>query len=136
MTPQKVKLTRVFSSDKDKNGKTFVTKTGKPFWKVAIQTDRTGDVWYSTMCFRQDAPEMGLKEGDEVTVILEKNGQWNNFKLPTKIDLLEIRVKDLEDKVAFLNSHMSGSDSPTEQAINIIRPTEYPDGPNPEDIPF
>ena len=45
---QKVKITRVVIQDKKKDGTPYKTTSGKPFWRVGIQTEQTGDVYYST----------------------------------------------------------------------------------------
>lgn len=96
---EKVRVLKVYKSDKDKAGKTFVAKNGKPFWKVAIQTDKTQNDWYSCLAFGQEDRVMRLKEGDEVDIIFETEGQYKNFSLPSRLDLLELRVKNLEDKL-------------------------------------
>lgn len=95
----KVKLTKVFVNDKDKNGNPLVSsKTGKPYKKVAIKTEQHGDKWLSGFANDNDE-KLFWKEGQEVEIFVEENGQWLNFKTPGKIDSLEARVKALEDKV-------------------------------------
>lgn len=91
-----VKITKVFTSDKSKDGKPFVTKKGKPFWKVAIKTDKYPEDWMSALAFEADDAEMQLNEGDEVKIIIETNGNYKNFKLPSRLDQLEERVVKLE----------------------------------------
>lgn len=92
-------ITKVFISDSGKDGKKFIAKNGKPYWKVGIKTDRTGDQWYSTIVFREDDPAKLLKEGDERVLILEKNGEYFNFRVPTKIDILDSKLTELYQKV-------------------------------------
>ena len=99
---ESVKITRVFTSDKSKDGKPFITKTGKPFWKVGILTDKYPDAWLSALAFDKDDAEMNLNEGDEVKIVIETNGQYKNFKLPTRFDLLEERIVKLEEKVGHI----------------------------------
>jgi len=94
-----VKLTQVYVSDQKKDGTKFKTREGKSFWKISIKTDKFGDEWFSTLAFNQDDRVMGLKQGDEVNIIIEERDGFKNFKLPTKLDILEQRVKVLEDKV-------------------------------------
>lgn len=97
---QKVEITRVIVQDKNtKTGQAYVTKTGKPFWRVAIQTKQTGDAYYSTNAFAQDDRVMKLQVGDVVTVDLTEDNGFKNFTLPSKTDLLEQRVSALEAKV-------------------------------------
>ena len=97
MNVQRVKITRIYKSDKGRDGKEFRDKNGKVFWKVAIQTDKTGQDWYSCLAFRSDSREYNLNEGQETDIVLEDTGQYKNFKIPTRFDLLEMRVKNLEE---------------------------------------
>lgn len=98
-----VKITKIFISDKakpkdgEKEGKPFVTKTGKPFWKIGILCDKYPNDWLSALAFAQDDPEMQLQEGDEVKIVIETNGQYKNFKLPTRLDQLEEQINELMD---------------------------------------
>ncbi len=93
------KVTKVFKSDKSKAGVAFKDKNGKPFWKVGILTEATGDKWYSALAFREDSAEMKIAEGSAYTLLVWEENGFANFKLPSKTDLLEERVKALEDKV-------------------------------------
>jgi hypothetical protein len=88
-------VTKVYKSDKDKSGKAYLTKGGKPYWKVGIKTDKTGEDWYSCLCFATDDAEYKLEEGKETPLVLEK-GQYNNFRIPTKFDLMDARVTRVE----------------------------------------
>jgi hypothetical protein len=96
---QKVKITRVVIQDKKKDGTPYKTAAGKQFWRVGIQTEQTGEVYYSTNAFAEDDKAMKLQVGQEVTVNLTEENGYNNFSLPTKTDLLEERVSALEAKV-------------------------------------
>lgn len=96
---ESAKIVRIIKSDKSKDGKEFITKTGKKFWKIAIQTDRYPGVWHTAFAYTLDDKVMQLKEGEEIKAVFWQEGDWKNFKLPTKIDELEERIKMLEDKV-------------------------------------
>lgn len=89
-------ITKVFKDNKSKDGKALIAKNGKPYWKVAIKTDKTGDVWYSSIVFKEDDRIMKLETGQETTLILEENGDFKNFRIPTKLDYVEARVVRLE----------------------------------------
>jgi hypothetical protein len=89
-------ITKVYKSNKGKDDKAFISKNGKPYWKVAIKTDRTGEDWYSTIAFKEDEPVMKLAEGDEKTLILDTNGEYKNFRIPTKLDYMEARIVKIE----------------------------------------
>jgi len=99
-------ITNIFINDKDKNGKPFQTKDGKPFRKIAIKVDKNqsnpkeyDDQWISCLSFNENDYTLQFKSGDEVDILIEKNNDFWNFKTPSKLNLLEIRVKVLEDLV-------------------------------------
>lgn len=129
---QKYKITRVHVSDTKKDtGQKYVDKTGRPFSRVGIQTEQTGDTWYSTLSYRETDRERSLKEGDVVELILETNGDFKNFKLPSKLDQLEVRVAELERRL---------NGEPAKQTAEPLTTEWPPEEPSqeivPDDIPF
>src|SRR3990167_6745499 len=98
MNIDKVKLTKVYINDKDKNGKLLIGKSGIPYRKIAIQTDKHAG-YLSHLIFNQDDPTLQWKEGIEVEIIVWQEGDYKNFKLPTRLDRLEIRVNELEELI-------------------------------------
>lgn len=133
---QKVKLTKVFSSDTKKDtGQKYVDKNGKPFWRVGIKTDKTGDDWYSALAYSPSDREMQLEEGQEVELLLEEKNGYKNFRLPSKVDLLEKRVEALEKSVGINNN---GTDQGEGQEVSLddFPDDESGDENNDEDIPF
>ncbi len=126
------KVTKIFKSDKNKLGQPFLDKNGKPFWKVGILTEATGEQWYSSLAFRADDQVMNMKEGSAYTLLIWQDGSFFNFKIPTKTDLLEDRVAALEAKVF---SASLGSTAGVQGAVSTG--IDYPeDDIDPEDIPF
>ncbi len=97
-----VKITQVSIQDKKKDGTALVTKKGEKFWKVGIKTDKFGDDWFSALAFKPDDAVMNLQQGDEVEIIIEQNGEFKNFKLPSRLDKLETRLALVEGKVKLL----------------------------------
>jgi hypothetical protein len=93
-------LTKVYINDKDKEGKKFVSKNGKSFWKIAVKAKEYDDKYISNIIFDQDDDMFNWTPNQVVKVIIEKNGNWLNFKVPTKLDSLEMRIQALEDKIA------------------------------------
>lgn len=93
-------ITKIYKSDKNKDDVEFkISKganKGKKFWKVAIQVDKFPDEWFSSLAFSQDDKVYNLKEGDEEMFVFER-GDYNNFKLPKREDLLEARIEVLEE---------------------------------------
>lgn len=118
---EKVILTKVFISEKSKEGVPFVSKkTGKPFKKIGIMTTKHGEAWLSAFINSSDDLKNNWKVGDEVQVVVEKNGDWLNFTSPTNFDILKEKHYQLEDRVKLL-----------EQVVNqlksgVVKPQELP----------
>jgi hypothetical protein len=100
MKPIKVIITKVFVSEKSKDGKPFVDRNGKPYKKISIQTDIHGTQWLSCLSFKDTDPVRNLSEGQSADIIIEQSGQYLNFSLPSRLDLLEARVAELENKLS------------------------------------
>lgn len=107
-----VTLTKVFITDKKKDGTQLINKHGKNYWKVGIKTKEHGDKWLSTFANKHNDPIMAWKEGDVVGIIVEQNGEYLNFKVEdektTQNNELMQRVEILEKEVRFLKSMMTG----------------------------
>lgn len=131
MSLENVRILKVFKSDKTKDGTLFKDKNGKPFYKIAIKTDKFGEDWYSCLAFGKDDPVMNLKEGDEKTLNVWQDGQWKNFKLPSKLDILEDRVTAIERKLNSLTS--AGTKVPDFSEVDEVPPVN---AFNDEEIPF
>jgi len=98
---QKITLTRVYRNDKDKNGVPLISKTGKPYTKVGLQTVEHGDAWLSGF---ENSSNKDWKEGDVVEVIVtQQQGRdgkvYLNFETPRAEDVLGRRVSQLEVQV-------------------------------------
>lgn len=89
-------VTKVYISDKDKQGNPLKGKFGN-YKKVAIKTNEFGDKWLGKSFIMNDRdPHLGIKEGDTIKAKVEKNGEFVNFKLADRYDLLEERISILE----------------------------------------
>ena len=95
----KIVLTKIYISGEKKDGTKFIDKNGKPFKRVAIQTDSHGETWLSSFSFRDSDEMREWKEGQEVQILISKRDDFWNFRIPTKGDLLEERVTKLEEAV-------------------------------------
>lgn len=102
----KVHLTKVYASDKDKNGNPLVSKTGKPYTKLAIKCVEHGDKWLSGF---QNSTNKGWAEGNEVDIIVKPNGEYLNFDTPKAEDMLSARVSALEVEVLALRNALAGT---------------------------
>ena len=113
-TISKVTLTKVYASDKDKNGNPLVSKTGKPYKKMSIKCVEHGDKWLSGFEGRDNA---NWKEGDQVEIIVKQNGEYLNYDVPKAEDKLAMRVSALELEVMNLrNSLAKGNTAATPKA--------------------
>ena len=92
---QKVKILKVFKSDKNKEGVLYTIKKGQyigqSFTRIGIQTDKTGEDTYYTNA-KADDKAMSIEEGQSLLLNLyEEPGTegrtWKNFKFPTKDEL-------------------------------------------------
>lgn len=102
---QEVTIKKIYINDKSKDGKPFVTRDGRPYKKIALKTEEYPDKYITG--FHNDTTEL-WKEGDKVSILIEENGQYLNFKLPNKTDELEGRVKVLEGQVKVLQALLMG----------------------------
>ena len=121
----KCKITKCYISDKSKDGKPLITSLGKPYHKIAIQTNKHAG-YLTHLIFNQDDPTLQWKENMEIEIIVWLEGDYKNFKVPSRLDRLEIRVNELEELIK------------TPDGRTIKEPDEYPeeDIENKDLLPF
>ena len=86
----KITLTKVFRSNKDKEGKELIGKNGRPYEKLGLKAQEYGDRWISGFGNRTN---QNWKEGDQVEVEIEEKGQYLNFKT---IDKEEVQLNEMK----------------------------------------
>lgn len=77
------------------------TKFGKK-WKVGVRTDKHGDKWLS--CFENEFNKKILdtfQNGLSITLKVTENGEWLNFSVANRTDLLEEEVEKLKKFVNY-----------------------------------
>ena len=81
---------------------TGISKSGKPYTMYFIETEEGKASMYCDMVFGKKDIETAKtwKDGDEVNLVFEKNGDYLNFSIPSRYDLLEVRVSKLEKLLA------------------------------------
>ncbi len=96
---KKITLQSVNISGTKKDGTKYTNKSGAPYEMATIKFDNTYASKYVDSKFGLKFKEMFLKwkEGEEVLIKLEKNGDFTNFDIPSKTDLLEAKVEHLEE---------------------------------------
>ena len=100
-TITKITLTRVFSTDKNKDGTPLMSKLGKPYSKMSVKCVEHGDKWLSGFKGRENE---NWKEGDQVDVIVKQNGEFLNYDVPKAEDKLAMRVSAVEVEVMQLRN--------------------------------
>ena len=83
-----VKITQLHKSDKDKEGKAYVGKNGRPYTRLGLKTQEHGDKWLSGFGNQTNA---NWKIGDVVEIEVEevagKDGkQYLNFRMESQED--------------------------------------------------
>lgn len=91
----KLTLTKVYRSDKDKEGKPLVGKFG-PYTKLAVKANEFGEKWLSG--FSKPWNEK-WNEGDVVEAEVEEKGEYLNLKEADPLKALTARVLALEEAV-------------------------------------
>lgn len=119
-----VTVEKVFWKDGDgANGK---------WHKIGILTKERGETWLG--CFENKYNSKKLREiqeGQTITIVIEQNGDFYNFRFPTKQDVLEERVARIE-KELWPNGVNADPNYPYPGKENDDGSTV----PDPEDIPF
>lgn len=110
-------LTKLYITDKNKEGKPLTNKYGKPYQKIAIKTELTKDEWITGFINSDKDVRLGWKEGQQIIIKITENGQWKNFEVADRIDLLEARVEALEKM--FVNKPVS-TNALQEEEINSL----------------
>jgi len=103
----KVKVTRIFKKDTDREGIKLVgKKDGKPYWKIGIKTEETGDEWLSGFANSTSDPRYMMEEGGTYSIAIEEkhvgDKVFKNFRM------LKPEEQELEELRAFKASQGSG----------------------------
>ncbi len=98
---KKVTITKVYKSTTNKNNEPYMIKSGehagKPFTRIGIKTDKTGeDVYYNNA--KETDKAYNIEEGQSLLIdFIEEpkddgSGTWKNFKFPTKKEIEEFAL--------------------------------------------
>ncbi len=134
---EKITITRIHKSDKKKDGTPYVSKEGRPYTRLGIQTREYGDKWLSGFGSGWNGD---WKEGSEVEVEIEKvtkdGVEYLNFSKPdplneflTQLNSAFARISELEawrktiDAEKPINANGSFSEH---EVIPVIKDTDLP----------
>lgn len=103
-----MKITRIYRTDKSKDGAPLISKKGKPYTRCSIKVSDPAyeDKWLSGFGGKiTDAWTEGdvLELGEDI--LIEENGQYLNFSVPKKdpeaqLSMAQDKIKELEAKLA------------------------------------
>jgi hypothetical protein len=132
---QKLTLTRVFTTDKTKEGTPLISKKGIPYTKMSVKCVEYGDKWISGFKNKQNAD---WKEGMVVEAIITPNGEYINFSLLKAEDVAVANNSKLETAIGSLRARLNlieqklGIKSPEDYAKLNNTPSDYPTAEYPE----
>jgi len=122
-----MKILKIYRSDTDKQGNPLKTKDGRPYTRIAFQTEEYGSKWVSGFMGYWN---QNWEVGDDVDVEIEEKGEYLNFRKPDPIKALEKRVSALE--VAMLGE--KDEDAPDD--IDDVSADVAGDEIRDDDVPF
>src|SRR3990167_3655057 len=123
-------LTSIQRYNKDKEGNPLKTKDGRPYTRLVIRCKEYGDKMLSGF---DSIQTQSWQEGDTVEVEVEQKGEYLNFKIPNKQDLIG---KSLEEIKNILTKHTLMLSQIGQHLMPPAKETvPYPEG-EPEDVKF
>ena len=111
---EKVTISKIQRFSADREGNPLKTSAGKPYTRVLIYSDKHD----GAISGFENKTTQSWKEGDTVTIFVEKKGQYLNFKTPaTEVSpeafyKLRDEVRRLDDRVALLEAATGNGVSP------------------------
>ena len=134
---QSLTITRIYTTDKDKNGNPLMSKQGKPYTRMSIQTQEYGEKWLSGF---KNQTSGSWKVGEKVDVIVKESGQYLNFETPKKEGIADEKLEKILNALTGINLKLSAIFDhvvPAQKAKIAGTDIDYPeDDIDPEDIPF
>jgi hypothetical protein len=138
MSIEKLTIVRVNRTTTDKNGNPLIWAAKKPgdketpYTRVSLITKEYGDKkWIGgAVATAEPRGTDKWKEGDSVEVEISVNGDFTNFKLPTKSAQGEEKIKMLEGRVWQLETEMAQVQRSLTAANLLLKKTQYPTANN------
>lgn len=133
----KVSLTSIKRFSEDKEGNPLKTKDGRPYTRLLIRTKEHGERGISGF---DNIQTQNWKEGDEVEIEVEPKGEYLNFKLPNKQDLVSKQLEEINNrtlKIILMLEEMASRLIPKDKPKIDGTDIDYPDEDiDPDKIPF
>lgn len=99
-----LKIDKVITRWKNKNEEEYISKFGKPYCKVSVQSN--GE-WYSTFDFNGQCRDWAV--GQIIDVEVEEKEGFKNIILPKKENMFsgtQNRLMDLEKRISTIEKHL------------------------------
>lgn len=100
----KLTLTKVYTTNKDKEGNELKSKKGIPYTRMSIKAQEYGDKWISGF---QNKDNKDWKEGDTVEVEIKENGEYLNFETPKKEEVVLGQMTEVLNGIRTLKNNDS-----------------------------
>ena len=131
---KKIKIDKIYRNVTRKDGSEYVDKRGKKFTHVTIYTTgKDGNQHKLSHCDYDDWTA-SFSENQIIMLNIEKNGDFINFSKPTKADMLEVVVSELDKRVVELEAKADVLVKPVVESMQEA-PMPEPEPPI-VDLPF
>jgi hypothetical protein len=109
-----VQITKIVRKTVDKDNKPLVTRDGRPYTRVAIQTKEHGAKYLSGF---ENFTNKNWKEGDLVEIEVEEKGEYLNFKNLSQTDKLWNAYNDLLKRVVKMEQVLTKGSVPVDEIV-------------------
>lgn len=119
----KLTLTKVYTTNKDKEGNELKSKKGIPYTRMSIKAQEYGDKWISGF---QNKDNKDWKEGDTVEVEIKENGEYLNFETPKKEEVANGQITDILNKLVTVKMMVTEIHEAQKEIIKALKLTVKP----------
>ncbi len=119
-----LKITKIFRTTKDKEGKPLINREGRPFERVAIKCQEYGDRWISGFgSIKTNYWSVGTEVEVKVTENASSSGQmFLNFSLPSVWD----EIREIKQRLEKLENGRSDYEIDNETLEKEIKEDDLP----------
>lgn len=108
----KLTIKSIYVNDRKMDGTPFINKKGEAYSMANLEFELNGETKKASMYLgKVNAKEKEVlstwSSGQEVEVVLEQNGSYTNFRLPSKTDALNETVENHETRITKLEKVLS-----------------------------
>lgn len=99
----------IYINDKKPSGEPYIDKSGSPFKRAVLETadgKKASMILGSKYGAKDLATIQTWRPGDSVDIVFDQVGDFLNFKLPTKTDIVVEKTNSLEERVSAVESQI------------------------------